>query len=247
MGPQVAGTSAVSRPAGAGWTCLRRPQLAVKRAIDIVGAVGGLVLLSPVLAWTAVAVAATDGLPILFRQQRPGLRERPFTICKFRTMRQPRRGEVWYLTDEERITRLGRFLRSHSIDELPELWNVLRGDMSFVGPRPLLMEYLEEYTPDEHRRHDMRPGITGWAAVNGRNTLQFRDRLVLDVWYVDHWNLWLDLRILAKTPLQVIRRADVSTTEDLALGFPLPGVHRRPADDDASVADAAEGLTGTAR
>ena len=145
-------------------------------------------------------------------------------------MRAPRTGEVWYLTDEERITRVGRFLRATSLDELPEFWNVLRGDMSLVGPRPLLMEYLAEYTPEESRRHDMRPGITGWAVVNGRN-LRFKDRLALDVWYVDHWSLRLDLRILLMTVEQVLRRANVSTTEDLALGFPLPGVDVGEGDD----------------
>ena len=201
-----------------------RVRLAAKRGLDIAAAATGLLVLSPVLAWVTLAVAATDGLPFLFRQERPGLNGEPFTIYKFRTMRSPRRDEVWYLSDDERITRLGRFLRATSLDELPELWNVLRGDMSLVGPRPLLMEYLEKYTPEERRRHDMRPGITGWAAVNGRNALRFRDRLELDVWYVDRWSLLLDIRILAMTAVQVLRRTDVSTTEDLALGFPLPGV-----------------------
>jgi lipopolysaccharide/colanic/teichoic acid biosynthesis glycosyltransferase len=193
--------------------------------MDIAGAATATVFLSPVLAWTALAVASTEGLPILFRHERPGLHEKPFTVYKFRTMRPPRRGEVWYMTDEQRISRLGRFLRSTSIDELPELWNVLRGEMSLVGPRPLLMEYLDQYTPEEHGRHDMRPGITGWAAVNGRNVLRFRDRLALDIWYVDHWSLGLDVRIVAMTVSQVLRRTNVSTTEDLALGFPLPGVN----------------------
>jgi sugar transferase EpsL len=199
-------------------------RLAAKRGLDVVAAVSGLLVLSPVLAWVALAVAAADGTPILFRQERPGVKGQPFTIYKFRTMRAPRRDEVWFLTDDDRITRLGRFLRATSLDELPELWNVLRGDMSLVGPRPLLMEYLEKYTSEERRRHDMRPGITGWAVMNGRNALQFRDRLQLDIWYVDHWSLLLDLRILAMTAVQVLRRTDVSTTEDLALGFPLPGV-----------------------
>jgi len=203
-------------------------RLAAKRGLDIVAAATGLLVLSPVLAWVTLTVAATNGLPILFRQERPGLNGEPFTIFKFRTMRLPRRDEVWYLTDDERITRLGRFLRATSLDELPELCNVLRGEMSLVGPRPLLMEYLEKYTPEERRRHDMRPGITGWAAVNGRNALRFRDRLQLDVWYVDHWSLLLDIRILAMTTIQVLRRTDVSTTEDLALGFPLPGVDVGP-------------------
>jgi lipopolysaccharide/colanic/teichoic acid biosynthesis glycosyltransferase len=196
----------------------------VKRGLDVMVATSGLLVLAPVLAWVALAVAVTQGLPILFRQERPGLHGRPFTILKFRTMRAPRADEVWYLTDGSRITRLGRFLRATSLDELPELWNVLRGHMSLVGPRPLLMEYLETYTPEERRRHDMRPGITGWAVVNGRNGLRFRDRLEFDIWYIDHWSIWLDIRILAMTAVQVLRRTGVSTTEDLALGFPLPGV-----------------------
>jgi sugar transferase EpsL len=205
-----------------------RTRLALKRGLDLAAAGTGLLVLAPALTWVALAVAATHGLPILFRQRRPGLNGVPFTIYKFRSMRSPRRGEVWYLTDNERITRLGRLLRATSLDELPELWNVIRGDMSLVGPRPLLMEYLDEYTPEERRRHAMRPGITGWAAVNGRNTLQFRDRLRLDVWYVDNWSLALDARILAMTAIHVLRRTDVSATEDLALGFPLPGADGGP-------------------
>jgi lipopolysaccharide/colanic/teichoic acid biosynthesis glycosyltransferase len=201
---------------------LRSARLLVKRGLDLAGAIVIGAVALPVIAWIAVAVVVTDGRPIFFRQQRPGLGGRPFTIVKFRTMRATRPGEVDYLTDNERLTRLGRFLRDASLDELPELWNVLRGDMSLVGPRPLLMEYLTEYQPDERRRHDMRPGITGWAVVNGRNTLQFDDRLRLDVWYVDHWSLMLDLRILAMTATQVIRRTNASTTEDLSLGFRLP-------------------------
>ena len=206
---------------------------ATKRAIDLVGATVALVVFSPVLAWVAVASVATQGRPILFRQVRPGLGGRPFTLMKFRTMRTPRLGEVWYLTDEARVTRLGRFLRASSIDELPELFNVLRGEMSLVGPRPLLVEYLDTYTPHESRRHDVRPGITGWAAVNGRHTLRFKERLQLDVWYVDHWSLRLDMRIIAMTIGQVLSRADSSTTQDLtAIGFPL-------ATRDAAVSDAA--------
>jgi lipopolysaccharide/colanic/teichoic acid biosynthesis glycosyltransferase len=195
--------------------------LALKRAMDVAGATAGLVLLSPVLAAAAVAVRASVGKPILFRQVRPGLGGHPFTILKFRTMREPRPGEVWWQTSEQRLTRVGRFLRRTSLDELPELWNVLTGEMSLVGPRPLLVEYLESYTPDERRRHDVRPGITGWAAVNGRHAIRFKERLALDVWYVDHWSLALDLRILLRTVVQVLSRTDVSTTEDLSLGFPL--------------------------
>ena len=131
-------------------------------------------------------------------------------------MRAPRPGEVWYDSDAERVTRVGRILRSTSIDELPELWNVLRGEMSLVGPRPLLVGYLDHYTPQERRRHDMRPGLTGWAAVNGRHTARFEDRLQLDVWYVDHWSLALDIRILWRTVGQVLRREGVEVAQDLA-------------------------------
>lgn len=201
-----------------------RAARAAKRGTDVAGASVALVLFSPVLAWTALAVLVTQGRPILFRQERPGLGGRPFTMIKFRTMRAPRPDEVYYLTDVDRITRLGRFLRSTSLDELPELWNVVRGDMSLVGPRPLLMEYLEQYSLIERRRHDVRPGITGWAVVNGRNSLHFGDRLSLDVWYVDHWSLALDVRILFMTIAQVLRRQGVSVTEDLTLGFRLPGL-----------------------
>ena len=200
---------------------MRAAALALKRAIDIVGAAVGLVVLSPVLAWTAVGVAATLGRPVLFRQVRPGLHGEPFRILKFRTMRSPRANEAWYMTDEERVTRLGRFLRASSIDELPELWNVLKGEMSLVGPRPLLTEYVATYTPEERRRHDMRPGMTGWAAVNGRHTARFEDRLQLDVWYVDNWSLALDVRILAMTVAQVLRREGVAVTQDQAeIAFP---------------------------
>lgn len=197
--------------------------LLIKRALDVSGAVAAGALLSPFLGAIAVASIVTQGCPILFRQTRPGLHGEPFSILKFRTMRAPRKDEVWYLTDRERLTRLGRFLRATSLDELPELWNVLKGEMSLVGPRPLLMEYLEHYSTDERRRHDMRPGITGWAAVNGRHVLKFRDRLELDVWYVAHWSLWLDLKILAMTLVQVLQRSDVKETQDPSeLGFPLP-------------------------
>jgi lipopolysaccharide/colanic/teichoic acid biosynthesis glycosyltransferase len=210
----------------------RDAALAVKRAMDFAGAAAGLVALSPVLAGTAAALLVTEGRPILFRQKRPGQGGRIFEIYKFRTMRPPKPGEVAYLTDAERVTRLGRFLRRTSIDELPELWNVLRGDMSLVGPRPLLVEYLDKYTPEERRRHDMPAGLTGWAAVNGRHALKFKDRLALDVWYVDHWSLWLDLKILATTARQVLSRQDVETTQGVAeFGFPLP-TRKPPASPD---------------
>jgi lipopolysaccharide/colanic/teichoic acid biosynthesis glycosyltransferase len=210
----------------------RERALGAKRALDVVGAGTGLVLLAPLLAATALAVRIALGRPILFRQVRPGLRGEPFTILKFRTMRAPRADEVWYRTDEQRLTPLGRFLRVTSLDELPELWNVLRGEMSLVGPRPLLLEYLDSYTPEERRRHDVRPGITGWAAVNGRNALPFKERLRLDCWYVEHWSLGLDLRILLLTVKQVLRRSDATAVEDdPALGFPLPDLRQTAGGD----------------
>jgi lipopolysaccharide/colanic/teichoic acid biosynthesis glycosyltransferase len=201
----------------------------VKRAIDVAGAAAALAVLSPVLAIVALAVRLVDGAPVLFRQDRPGLGGVPFTILKFRTMRAPRAGEVWHDTDAQRVSRLGRFLRASSLDELPELWNVLRGEMSLVGPRPLLVEYLDHYTPEERRRHDVPPGVTGWAVVNGRNALRFEERLALDVWYVDHWSLRLDLRILALTVWKVLRRSGAAAVEDnAAVGFPLGGSRPSP-------------------
>jgi len=200
----------------------RRVRQATKRAIDLFGAAVGLIVLSPILALTAVCLLATQGRPILFRQARPGVDGRPFRIAKFRTMRPTRPGERAHQTDDARLTRLGGLLRSWSVDELPELWNVLRGEMSLVGPRPLLMEYLPTYSERQQRRHLVRPGITSWAAVNGRHRLQFVERLELDVWYVDHWSLRLDARILAMTAGQVLRRTDVTTTQGVAeIGFPL--------------------------
>ncbi len=162
-----------------------------------------LVFFSPVIAVTAVAVAAVMGTPILFRQIRPGLRGKGFTCLKFRTMTDARDAAGNLRPDGERMTALGRFLRRTSLDELPQLWNVIRGDMSLVGPRPLLIDYLPNYTPEQQRRHDVLPGITGWAQINGRNAVTFGDRLKLDVWYVDHWSLGLDLQILARTFISV--------------------------------------------
>jgi sugar transferase EpsL len=199
----------------------------------VVVACGALVVASPILAITAMAVWLSDGRPILFRQRRPGLGGIPFTIIKFRTMRPTRRGELAYDTDDQRVTRLGRALRASSLDELPELWNVLRGEMSLVGPRPLLMEYLSAYTPGQRRRHDMRPGITSWAAVNGRHVLKFDERVALDTWYVDNWSLRLDARILLMTVGQVIRRKDATSTQSpLEIGFPLPA-RAAPGSDPA--------------
>ncbi len=194
----------------------RGAHLAVKRVFDIVAAGLGLVVAAPVLGASAVAIRCSLGQPVLFRQRRPGLQGRPFTIYKLRTMREAASGEkIWFRSDEQRLTRLGRFLRATSIDELPELWNVIRGDMSLVGPRPLLMEYLPKYTREENRRHEVRPGITGWAQVNGRQTIPFSRRLALDVWYVDHLTFWLDLKVMGMTVLQVFRRGEVISGQDV--------------------------------
>ncbi len=175
-----------------------------KRLMDVVGAGVGLVVLAPIFVLTACAVYLSMGSPVLFRQKRPGLKGRPFDILKFRTM------EAGSRSDDERLTMLGRFLRSTSLDEMPELWNVLRGDMSLVGPRPLLMKYLSLYKPEQARRHNIKPGITGWAQIHGRNSLAWEEKLEGDVWYVDHWSLWLDIRILWSTLFQVIRREGIS-------------------------------------
>lgn len=193
----------------------QRATRAVKRLMDIAGAVVGLVVLSPVLGIAAIAVHRSLGRPILFRQERPGLHGEPFRIVKFRTMRPARDDEVWFRTDDQRLSRTGRFLRRTSIDELPELWNVLLGQMSLVGPRPLLPEYLSLYTPEQARRHDVRPGITGLAQVQGRQTIPFSRRLELDVWYVDHVNLGLDLRILALTVRDVLLTRGVLPGQDI--------------------------------
>ena len=182
----------------------------VKRTVDVLIAAPLLVLLSPLLALVALAVRVVLGPPVLFRQERPGRHGTPFTILKFRTMNDRRRATGSLLPDEERLTRLGRFLRRTSVDELPELYNVLRGDMSLVGPRPLLMEYLPLYSPDQRRRHEVRPGITGWAQVNGRNALTWNDKFRLDTWYVEHRGLALDLKILAMTAGKVLRGADIA-------------------------------------
>ncbi len=178
----------------------------MKRVMDALIAAAALAILSPALAAVALAVRINLGTPVFFRQERPGLHGRPFCLVKFRTMRHSA-GPDWVpLPDEQRLTRFGRFLRASSLDELPELWNVLRGDMSLVGPRPLLVKYLPCYTPRERRRHDVRPGITGWAQVNGRNRVSWSERLEMDVWYVENRSLLLDLRILLLTLRSVTRR-----------------------------------------
>ena len=182
----------------------------LKRGLDILAACVGLAAFAPAIAVIAALVAASTGRPILFTQTRPGKNGRVFTLYKFRTMSGATGAAGELLPDAERLTAVGRFLRRYSLDELPQLWNVLRGDMSFVGPRPLLVEYLPLYSAEQARRHEVRPGITGWAQVNGRNAQPWDERLRLDVWYVDHQSFWLDLRILWFTILKVLRSEGVS-------------------------------------
>ena len=181
-----------------------------KRTFDLAASIAALVLLSPILAATAAAVRLCIGSPVLFRQQRPGLDGRPFEILKFRSMTDARGADGVLLPDADRLTRFGRFLRASSLDELPELVNIARGDMSFVGPRPLLMQYLPLYTPEQARRHEVRPGLTGWAQVRGRNALSWEQKFALDTWYVENRSLWLDLKILALTARAVITREGIS-------------------------------------
>lgn len=181
-----------------------------KRIFDLVITVPGMLIALPLMGIIALLIYFKEGGPVLFKQPRPGLGGKIFTLYKFRTMRNAvgRHGNA--LSDAERLTPLGRFLRSTSLDELPELFNVLRGEMSLVGPRPLLVEYLPRYTPEQARRHEVLPGITGWAQINGRNALSWEEKFRLDVWYVDHWSVWLDLKILALTFWKVIRREGIN-------------------------------------
>ncbi len=181
-----------------------------KRIFDLIGASLGLVILSPFLVVIAILVRIFLGAPILFRQIRPGSKGKPFTVYKFRTMTEARDGQGNLLSDDIRLTRFGNFLRSSSLDELPELFNILRGEMSLVGPRPLLMEYLPLYSPEQMRRHDVHPGVTGWAQVNGRNAIDWPTHFALDVWYVDHWSFGLDLKILFMTFWKVIQRQGIN-------------------------------------
>lgn len=181
-----------------------------KRGFDLIASGVGLLLLAPLIGGTALAVLLSMGRPVLFRQQRPGRHGKLFVVFKFRTMSNDRDASGELLPDGQRLTRIGKFVRSTSLDELPQLFNVLRGDMSLVGPRPLLIRYLERYTPEQARRHEVRPGITGWAQVNGRNAISWEEKFALDTWYVDNWSLWLDFKILFLTVLRVVERKDVS-------------------------------------
>ena len=189
----------------------------VKRLFDFVAASLALLMLALPLLALAWVIRRKLGSPVLFRQVRPGLQGRPFTMVKFRTMTDDRGPDGALLPDARRLTPFGRFLRASSLDELPELWNVLKGDMSLVGPRPLLMEYLPLYTPEQARRHEVRPGITGWAQVNGRNAISWANKFALDVWYVDHRSLWLDLQILWRTVRKVLVRDGISAAGEATM------------------------------
>ena len=223
----------------------------LKRCLDVCAAIVGFVVGAPVFLIASGAVFVFDGRPIIFRQVRAGFRGRPFTIAKFRTMRntRDRRGDL--ISDAERLTRAGRFLRSTSLDELPQLWNVLKGEMSLVGPRPLLMEYLPLYTPQQARRHDVKPGLTTWNAVNGRNSMSWDQQLEMDVWYVDHWSLGLDLRIVGLTVLKVLQRDGVTqeghvTRAKFCGSTPLgDGAAADAADPSGRAGHASDGAQGT--
>jgi sugar transferase EpsL len=182
----------------------------IKRFFDLAVAVPSVIILSPVLVLIGFMVRIKIGSPVLFRQVRPGKDGKPFTIYKFRTMTDERDEAGKLRPDGKRLTGLGRFLRKTSMDELPELFNVIKGDTSIVGPRPLLMQYLDRYTPEQARRHEVNPGLTGWAQINGRNAISWQDKFKLDVWYVDNWSIWLDVKIIAMTVLKVLKREGIS-------------------------------------
>jgi len=182
----------------------------MKRLVDIVLSLSALMLLAPLLLLVSILIAVFLGRPVFFRQQRPGLNGEIFTLIKFRSMRDAKDPAGELLPDEKRLTRFGKFLRATSIDEVPELWNVLRGEMSLVGPRPLLVEYMPKYSDEQRRRHEVRPGITGWAQVNGRNSLDWESRFAYDVWYVDNQTFWLDMKILFLTAYKVVRADGIS-------------------------------------
>jgi lipopolysaccharide/colanic/teichoic acid biosynthesis glycosyltransferase len=191
--------------------------LVIKRVIDIVGAAVGLILFAPLFLFLCVLILRVIGAPVLFRQIRPGLLGRPLKMVKFRTMSEAIDANGHSLPDAARLTFLGKKLRSTSLDELPELWNVLRGEMSLVGPRPLLMEYLPLYTSEQARRHEVRPGITGWAQVNGRNAISWDEKFALDVWYVDNRTIWLDFKIIWMTLKKVLIREGISAEGEVTM------------------------------
>jgi sugar transferase EpsL len=188
-----------------------------KRIFDLALTMPGLIVISPALIMIALLVRTKLGRLVFFKQPRPGLHGKPFMLYKFRTMTDARGEDGRLLPDAERLTRLGRFLRATSLDELPELFNILRGDMSIVGPRPLLMQYLARYTPEQARRHEMKPGLTGWAQVNGRNAVTWEDKFKMDVWYVDNQSFWLDMKIIFLTILKVFKREGISAAGETTM------------------------------
>jgi sugar transferase EpsL len=196
----------------------------IKRLFDIISSIAGLAVTSPLLIILAILIRLKLSSPILFRQQRPGLRGKAFVIYKFKTMTDQCDSSGNLLPDEQRLPAFGRFLRSTSFDELPELFNVLKGDMSIVGPRPLMMKYLDRYSPEQARRHEVKPGITGWAQINGRNAISWEDRFKLDIWYVDNQTFWLDMKIIFKTIRNVIAKEGITqqgrATMDEFMGTP---------------------------
>jgi len=189
-----------------------------KRGFDFFVSACGLIILSPLLLIISILIVLSQGLPLLFRQQRPGYLGNPFTIYKFRTMSEKSYPDGTPLAEEERVTLLGRILRATSLDEIPELYNVLKGEMSIVGPRPLLMQYLSRYTKEQARRHDVLPGITGWAQINGRNAITWEDKFKYDIWYVDNWSFWLDMKIIMQTVLKVILREGIDEPGHISAG-----------------------------
>ncbi|WP_294836431.1 sugar transferase [Eubacterium sp.] len=196
----------------------------IKRILDIISSLLAIIILSPLLAVTAVLVKTKLGSPVLFKQERPGKDEKIFTLMKFRTMTDERDENGELLPDEVRLTKFGKFLRSTSIDELPELFNILKGDMSVIGPRPLLVEYIPRYNEHQHRRHEVRPGLSGWAQVNGRNTISWEDKFDMDVHYVDNYSFAMDVKILFMTVLNVIKKegisSETSATMEVFMGTP---------------------------
>jgi lipopolysaccharide/colanic/teichoic acid biosynthesis glycosyltransferase len=197
----------LKHPTQHGW------RFVIKRTFDRITVFCGLIVLFPLFIAVSLLVWLSMGRPVLFRQLRPGRFAKPFMLLKFRTMSDRRDADGKLLHDTDRLTRVGRLLRATSLDELPQLWNVLRGDISLVGPRPLLMQYLPRYSPEQARRHEVMPGITGWAQINGRNALNWEEKFTMDTWYVDHWSLWLDLNILSMTVLRVLRREGISNQD----------------------------------
>jgi len=189
----------------------------VKRFLDIVLSLALIIVLSPLFLILYIMVKRKLGSPVLFRQERPGLYGKVFKMYKFRSMTDAKDAEGNLLPDSERLTGFGKLLRQTSLDELPELFNILKGDMSFVGPRPLLVRYLDRYTPEQARRHEVKPGLTGWAQVNGRNAISWEDKFKLDVWYVDHWTLWLDLKIFLMTIIKVLKREGISSAGEATM------------------------------